>query len=470
MKLRPSLLAFLFALVLALGSLPSAPALLANEATLGVPAALQTGSGLTLAAVDAPNLDALKEGYDLLLDRFVQPINPVDLLNAGYGAVVKGLRDAGVAVKSPTPPPFPGDREQAYTAFGVGLATLLRESPPPDGFSPVGVALAAMARSVNETHTAYLTPAQYREFVAYLRGDQRYGGIGVRPKRPDVTVAEVFPGSPAEKAGLVPGDLIRRVDGQSTSGKTLEEVAQLIRGPEGSTISLEVDRPRTGEQLKLQIVRASIKVDFLTTRMVQDDIGYLHLRGFPEPSVADRFEQFLDALLAEHPRGLVIDLRGNGGGRIDVGVRLLNRFIASGPLFEQVDRSGSRRVLSATGPGLANPVPIAILIDEGTASMGEIFASAMRERGLARLFGNRTSGNVAAMQAHPLSDGSAMTVTILEIYSGNSTLLNRVGVEPDVFLASSPAEIELGRDIPLEAAVLYLWAASDEQRTAGGGS
>jgi carboxyl-terminal processing protease len=110
------------------------------------------------------------------------------------------------------------------------------------------------------------------------------------------------------------------------------------------------------------------------------------------------------------------------------------------------------------------------LIDEGTASMGEIFASAMREHGQARLFGNRTSGNVAAAQVYPLSDGSALQVTILEIYSGNGTLLNRVGVAPDVFLASSPDEIDRGRDIPLEAAVLYCWSASDKQQTAGGTS
>jgi carboxyl-terminal processing protease len=469
-KLRPSFLAFLCALVLALGSLSSAPASRANGATLGVPSALQTSSGLTLAAENAPNLDAIKQGYDLLLDHYVQNVNPVDLLNAGYGAVVKELQDAGVAVKSPAPPPLSGDREQAYTAFSAGFATLVRESPPPDGLNPVGIALAAMARSVNEGHTAYLTPAQYKEFVAYLRGDLRYGGIGVRPRRPEVTVAEVFPGSPAEKAGLAPGDLIRQVDGQSTLGKTLEEVAQLIRGPEGSTVTIDVERPRTGEHLKLEIVRASIKVDYLATEMIQNDIGYLRLRGFPEPSVADRFEQFIDHLPVEHPRGLVIDLRGNSGGRIDVGVRLLNRFIPSGPLFDQVDRDGNHRVQTATGPGLISPVPIAILIDEGTASMGEIFASAMREHGQARLFGNRTSGNVAAAQVYPLSDGSALQVTILEIYSGNGTLLNRVGVAPDVFLASSPDEIERGRDIPLEAAVLYCWSASDKQQTAGGTS
>jgi carboxyl-terminal processing protease len=470
-RFRPLFLAPLLAiLLLAVGSLAQPPSLLADETRLFEPVSLQVSTTPGAAPIAAPGLDSLKQGYDLLLDRYVQAVSPADLLAAGYDAVVKGLQDAGVTVKNPGSLQLEPDREKAYATFTAKLASLLKESPPPADFNPTAVALAAMAKSVNEGHTSYMTAAQYKEFVAYLRGDVRYGGIGVRPKRPDVTIMEVFPDSPAERAGLTPGDVIRKVDGQATADKTLEEVAQLIRGPEGSTVSLEVDRPRTGEHLSLQVVRASIKVDYISTDMVQNNIGYIRLRGFPEPSVADRFEQFLDKLPSMNPRGLVIDLRGNSGGRIDVGLRLLNRFISSGPLFDQVDRSGTHRIQVATGPGWSNPVPVAILIDEGTASMGEIFASAMQEHGLARLFGNRTSGNVAAAQVYPLSDGSAMQVTILEIYSGKGAPLNRIGVAPDVFLASSPAEIEGGRDIPLEAAVLYCWSASDQQRPTTGQS
>jgi carboxyl-terminal processing protease len=209
--------------------------------------------------------------------------------------------------------------------------------------------------------------------------------------------------------------------------------------------------------LTVPIVRASIRVDYLSTSMLLDNIGYIKLRGFPEPSVADRFERFLDQVLVSDARGLVIDLRGNAGGRVDIGTRLLNRFVSSGPLYQQADRNGRRQVQIAAGPGLQQPLPIEILIDEGTASMGEIFASAMKEHGLATLIGKQTSGNVAAAQVYPLLDGSAVQVTVLEILSGNGQTLNRVGVAPDQVFEMTPAALDAGRDPALEAAIVDIW-------------
>jgi carboxyl-terminal processing protease len=208
-----------------------------------------------------------------------------------------------------------------------------------------------------------------------------------------------------------------------------------------------------------------IRIEYIDTGMIQENLAYIRLRGFPEPSVADRFERFLDQLPQTNARALIIDLRGNSGGRVDLGTRLLNRFISSGPLYSQVDRTGQRRVEHAHGPGWSRPMPVAILIDEATASMGEIFASAMRERGLAWLVGKRTSGNVAAAQVFPLSDGSAVQVTILEIFSGDGQRLNRVGVEPDFVIEPTPEQVEQGRDVQLEAAVVHVWEELD--RAAG---
>ena len=455
------ILSFLLSLLLTAGSLLSPAGLLARElpgSDLSAPSA--PAGGAAALAAEAPNLDVTHQGFVLLLDRYVQPLSPADLLNAAYTGLVKSLTDAGVAVKSPGPLSLDPNRDKAWTTYQGAVNTLLQESPPPADFSVNAVAISAMARWVDESHTAFLTPQQYADFLAFLRGDVRYGGIGIRPTRPGVTVAEVFPGSPAEATGLMRGDMIIAVDGQPTEGKTLEQIAQQIRGPEGTAVTLAVDRPRTGEHLSFVIVRASIKIEYITTDVVQNNIGYVRLRGFPEQSVADRFEQFLDTLPSIRPRGLVIDLRGNSGGRIDVGLRLLNRFIASGPLFVEQDRSGRRRVQSATGPGLDYPLPIAILMDEGTASMGEIFAAAMRERMGARLIGTQTAGSVAAAQVFPLSDGSAMQITIEEIFSGNGAPLNRTGISPDTALASSTDELQQGRDIPLEAAVLYVWDQS----------
>jgi carboxyl-terminal processing protease len=460
LTLRRSSGALLVSLLLAVGLLFAPSAVLASEQRT-LDAAGYFGPDFSPAlAQPQVSLEIVRQGYDLLLDRYVQPLNSADLLVAAYDGLVKGLGEAGVVVANPAPPRLPPEREAAWTTFRDAVDGLLRDSSLPAGFSPSTVMVAAMARSVNEGHTAYMNPRQYQEFLAFLRGDVRYGGIGIRPKRPGVTVAEVFPGSPAEAAGLMIGDMITSVDGQPIGGKTLDQIAQQIRGLEGTAVTLEVDRPRTGEQLRFIILRASIKVEYISTDIIQGDIGYVRLLGFSDASVADRFDQFLGSLPEMGARGLVIDLRGNSGGRIDVGLRILNRFIATGPLFDQVDRSGRHQTHFATGHVWQDRVPVAILIDEGSASMAEIFAAAMREHGFARLIGKKTAGNVAGSQVFPLTDGSGLQVTILEIFSGNGQRLNRDGVQPDEVMDTSREELELGRDVPLEAALIYLWEQS----------
>jgi C-terminal peptidase prc len=459
---RLSPLPVLLALVLAFGALLRPSVVLALEqADVGV--SEPADSSLTQALPPAPaNLDVVRQGYDLLLDRYVQPLNPAELLSAAHQSLARRLAEAGVRVRSPAVVQLDPGRDRAWAEFRDQVNILLQDSPPPAGFNPEAFLLDSMARWVNEGHTAYMTPQQYQDFLAYLRGDLRYSGIGIRPIRPGITVGEIFPGSPAEAAGMMLGDVITAVDGQPTVDRPIEQVAQLIRGPEGTAVTLEVYRPRTGEQFLFVIVRASIKIEYISSlEMIQGNIGYIRLRGFPETSVADRFDLFLDELPALGARGLVLDLRGNSGGRIDIGIRMLNRFIASGPLFAQVDRSGRRQTHQASGRAWADPLPVAILVDEATASMGEIFAAAMRDHGVARVIGKRTAGSVAGAQVFPLSDGSALQITVWEIYSGSGQRLNRDGVEPDDSLDTGPEDLDLGRDIPLETAVLYVWEQSE---------
>jgi carboxyl-terminal processing protease len=451
----------LLSLVLLLSATLSHATVGAAPAVAGA-VSIPSPEGTYAAVPEAADLDVIQQAFNLLMDRFVQPPKAPDLLNAGYAGVVKRLTELGVSVKSPGPLTLDAGRDQAWKSFATGLTQLLVESPPPAEFDLKETAISAMARSFDEGHTWYLTPERYRDYLAYIRGDVQYSGIGVRAARPEITIAEVFPASPAQAAGLHVGDQIRSVNGESTQGKALDQAAQLIRGPEGTQVVLEIDRPRTGEHLTFTITRSVVKLQFITTNTIQHDIAYVRLLGFADASITDQFEQYLEGLPAMRPRGLVIDLRGNGGGRIDQGIRLLNRFIASGPLFEQVDRSGRRRVQNATGPGWANPIPVAILIDGGTASMAEMFASAMKEHGVARLIGTKTSGSVAASQVFPLQDGAGLQLAIQEIYSPKGEPLNRVGVSPDHVIETPLAEAELGRDLPLEAAVLYLWQESDK--------
>lgn len=402
------------------------------------------------------SLDVVKQAYDLLIDRFVKAPDPAALLAAAWDGQVREMLGAGMELKDASPPALPSNREQAWAIYRERTVKLLAEEKPPAELDLKSAAINFMARSLDEGHTHYLTPRQYQDFLSLMRGDVRYEGIGVRPTRPGVTISEVFPDSPAQKAGLQTGDQIIAVNGEATDGRTLEDVSTSIRGPEGTTVELVIFRPSTGETLTIKVVRAKIKIDFVRTEVLQGDIGYVRLLAFNEPSVAERIEKFVAQLPELKAKALILDLRGNGGGRVDVGVRLLNRFVKSGPLFQHIDRSGTTRVFSASGPGWTRPLPMVILVDGGTASMGEIFAQAMKEHGMARLVGKRTSGNVSAAQVFALNDGSAVQVTILEILSGKGEQMNRVGVAPDDEMEFTRADLNDGRDPQLEHSILYL--------------
>ncbi len=187
-------------------------------------------------------------------------------------------------------------------------------------------------------------------------------------------------------------------------------------------------------------------------------VGYLQIRGFPEGGVADQVGRALASFDQAGIQGMVLDLRGNSGGRLDVGIRVASRFVREGVLYQQVDRSGSRRSTERRGDYWEHAVPIVALIDGGTASMGEILASALGETGSAHLMGVTTSGSVAAAQLFPLTGGSAIQVTVLEITSGHGVLLNGVGVKPTEVIEQSDDELRTGIDSQLAAALAYLRA------------
>jgi len=152
----------------------------------------------------------------------------------------------------------------------------------------------------------------------------------------------------------------------------------------------------------------------------------------------------------------VLDLRGNSAGRLDVGVRLLSRFISEGVLFRQVDRSGRVRSISPIAAYAGPSLPVVVLVDGGTASMGEIFASAIQEHGVGWVVGSPTAGSVAAAEVYPLGDGSAIQVTVTEIYSGQGRPLNGAGVQPDLEVAPSLDDLARGVDRQLVAGMQFL--------------
>ena len=186
-------------------------------------------------------------------------------------------------------------------------------------------------------------------------------------------------------------------------------------------------------------------------------IGYLQIRGFPEPSVDERVAQALAEIDQQKIDGLVLDLRGNSGGRIDVGMRVASRFMREGVVFQQTDRSSRERMVRPSGANYwERSVPMVTLVDGGTASMGEILSSALQENGVARVVGMTTSGSVAGARMFPLANGGALQITVLTITSGKGEVLNDVGVKPDIQVDLSDDDLLSGVDAQLEAGIKAL--------------
>lgn len=405
-------------------------------------------------------LAPLRETYSLLLDRHVDTILPGNLISAAQVGLTTTLTDLGVT--APAEPstfgnaPPATDRQAGWQWLAQRYRALATQYS--DKISPRDLAYGAataMAVSLDDGHTQFLLPKEYEEHRAWARGDVHYGGVGMRLRGPEPTVAQVFPDSPAAKSGVQVGDVIVAVDNNLTLGLRIDEIVDRVRGPEGSAVQLRLRRASTGVEETLSLQRAQVNLPFVESR-VDGDLGYIALRGFPEPSVLDQVDRAMQSLQSQGVKGLVFDLRGNSGGRLDVGTRMLGRFIGDGVVYQMVDRQGRGDTQRLRGAQPTLTVPLAVLVDEGTASMGELFAATIQERGVGRVIGSTTAGSVSASVIVPLSDGSALQLTVERLLTGNGRSLDKVGVTPDQPVALPITDIQAGRDTQLDAATAYL--------------
>jgi C-terminal peptidase prc len=328
-----------------------------------------------VAAVGSPADEAaspglVRQGFDLILDNFVVPPPPARLAGGAADAVISRLTESVPGEWAQPTVPANADREQAWQAFGVWLDQVAVLAGPRLGRDVIQeAALRGMIAVVDEHHTRYLTPRQYEEHQAWRRDDVRYGGIGARLRGASSVVLEVFADSPADRAGLKIGDKIMLVDGQTTDGVAMEGVVGRIRGPLGSSVELTVQRQGAPTPFKVSVERAEIKIAFVQWQVLQQRdgrrYGYLQIRGFPEPSVDDRVGQALADFEKACIDGMVLDFRGNTGGRIDVGLKVASRFIKDDAVYQQLDRGGRLRMARTVGGYWSRPVPIVTLADRG---------------------------------------------------------------------------------------------------------
>jgi carboxyl-terminal processing protease len=386
----------------------------------------------------------VRTAYDLMLDRFVHPLDSAALLRAAWDGVDHAAADHS-ARRPGSLPTLSGERAADFAAFEAALREYVAAQPTlPADVLAAHAAVRAMAALADEQHTYFMSPPEYRDYLEWVSGGA-YAGLGVRLGLPEMVIREVYPDSPAAQAGLRAGDQLVRVDGRPLAGLDREHASGLIRGPEGSVAELVVRRPTEADDWLVWVPRRPIVVPQLSADWLDDATAYLRLRSFPEGTTIDQVEQALVDFEQHGACGLVLDLRGNVGGRLEVGARLLSHFLPPGaPVLERIDRSGGDRTWVAEA-GWPFGRPLVVLVDDGTASMGELFAAAIQDNHVGMIIGSRTAGNVAGGMAFPLGDGSGLAVTVLDIHSAAGRTLNRVGVAPD--RAATDSVLEQARSL-----------------------
>jgi carboxyl-terminal processing protease len=286
-----------------------------------------------------------------------------------------------------------------------------------------------MVDSLDDPFSHYLTSEEYRSLQDAFAG-QHDGviGISVAFEQGYPVVAGVLPNSPALRAGLQTDDVILRIDGKDTHGLTPDQASTLIRGADGSSVLLLLGRA-TG-QFDVAVTRERFQSPTVESLRLPGDILYLRVYQFGDATRRE-FDGQLEVGLAG-ARGAVLDLRGNGGGRVSAAVAMVSRFVATGVVFEERGRDGRTERVSVDGDDPAATLPLAVLVDGASASASEIVAGSLRAHGRATLVGARTFGKGSVQIAYELRDGSALNLTVQHWYLPDGQSINGTGLTPDV--------------------------------------
>jgi len=318
-------------------------------------------------------------------------------------------------------------------------------------------AIRGMLASLGDQHTSYMDPSQFVQANASLSGE--YSGIGawVDTTGDWLTINSPMPGSPAEKAGLLPGDAIIKVDGDDMTGIPGELVIKRVLGPEGSLVKLTVMREGEKQPLEFEVTRARIVVPSVESKMLENGIAYVKINTFGDKTTEELTAALTD-LMKQNPRGMVLDLRNNGGGYLQTAIEVMSQFIDGGQtvLIEKYGDGTQQKYESQSG-GLAIKIPLVVLVNEYSASASEITAGAIQDYGRGKLVGVTTYGKGSVQIWTPLSDEKgAVRITIAKWYTPLDRTIHKVGLTPDVVVEMTDADYTAKLDPQLDAALKTL--------------
>lgn len=315
-----------------------------------------------------------------------------------------------------------------------------------------------MVASLGDPYTVFFLPKNAALFNSEISGNFEGIGLEIGVQQGNIVAVSPLKGSPAEKAGIKPGDIIVKIDGTSTDGISTDEAVTLIRGPKNTSVTLTLLRDPKAGPFDVKITRETINIPTLDTKARNDGIFVVSLYSFTENS-PDLFRSALKQLLQTKDTKLILDLRGNPGGYLDAAVDMASWFLPSTEkvVSEDYGLGKTQNVYYSKGYNIFNRnLKMVILVDQGTASAAEILSGALSEHGVAKLVGQKTFGKGSVQELVPLPNNASLKVTVARWLTPNGKSISQEGITPDIVVPITATDTAAGLDPQMDRAVQLL--------------
>lgn len=302
-------------------------------------------------------------------------------------------------------------------------------------------AIKGMANSLKDPYTVYMNETEYKKFNMSNSGIRIGIGVSITVENDCVTISDVEDGKPAERAGLKVGDIITKVDGEDINGESSRAVSLISDISKNSTVLTIL---RDNETFDVELEKEEIKSDPVESEMIGSDIGYIRLKNFNENSSTE-FINALTDLKSNGMRGLIFDLRSNGGGFLTEAENIASQFIPKDKVITTLNNKFNKEKTSLSKGGIAEDIPVVLLVNKNTASASEVVTGALRDYGIATIVGNNTYGKGVAQNTYKIrSTDGALKLTIDSFYTPNGENINKVGIKPDYEVELTEEDVKGG--------------------------
>lgn len=314
-------------------------------------------------------------------------------------------------------------------------------------------AIEGLVGSVGDIYTRYISEEVYEDFRTQTTG--KYTGIGVQVTKTEngtINIEEVFKEQSASKAGILPGDKIIKIDGQKIKELNIQDAVGLIKGEIGTDVILTV--LRDGIEMDIVIRRNRVVLPMINHKMLGEDIGYIYIGSFNEQTIRE-FDKAYSDLKKQNIKKLIIDLRDNNGGLLDIGVQLSDKFLNRSDKIVSVKRKKASEIVKAK-TGKEINLPLVVLVNENSASTSEIFSASIKENGVGQLVGTKTFGKGLVQNTYRAGEKSMLIVTTAKYLTPDGNDIHGVGITPNIFIGYTKEDMLKGIDPQLNKAIEVL--------------